>query len=181
MLKSIKYKNIDSNYKVDEYGNVYSDYKKGYMTPAKDKDGYLKLSLKAGNKMAYVRIATLVAHTFIGSPPCEMQDATVDHIDGNILNNYYENLRWIERGVNSSIRKNKGVGEENHESKLKEWQVIEICELLMENELSLREIGNIYGVSRYTINNIRQQANWRNISLKYNFPESKRKFGSTNN
>lgn len=180
MLKPIDYKNINSAYKIDEYGNVYSEYKKGFMTPVKDKDGYLKLSLRGKDKYVYVRIATLVAYTFIGSPPCEMRDATVDHIDGNILNNYYQNLRWVERGENSSIRQNRGIGEENHEAKLKEWQVVEICELLMENELSLREIGNIYGVSRYTINNIRQQANWKNISQKYDFPESKRKFGSTN-
>ena len=61
MLKDLKYKDIKSIYKIDEYGNVYSLYKKGYLKPKKDKNGYLQLSLKGQNRIIYARVATLVA------------------------------------------------------------------------------------------------------------------------
>lgn len=188
VLKILKYKNVKPIYKIDENGNIYSEYKKDYLKPKKDKDGYLEISLAGKNKTIFVRIATLVAYNFIGNPPVNMEDPTIDHIDNNRLNNYYKNLRWIERSKNSSIRKNKGIGELNHESKLTENQVFRICELLMENKLTLKEIADLFNVSKYTINNIKMKKNWIYITNKYNFPNSivKRnkkgkfyKFGST--
>lgn len=175
MLKNLEYKNVKPIYKIDECGNVYSNYKQGYLKPSKDKDGYLRLTLRGYNEKIYVRVATLVAYNFIGEPPKEMKDPTIDHIDGNIVNNHYTNLRWLERSVNSSIKKRraKNLGELNHEAKLKEKEVVEICKLLMEKELTLKEIGNIFGVSKSTINNIRRKVNWKHISNKYNFSEIK--------
>ena len=41
-----------------------------------------------------------------------------------------------------------------NEGKLTEKEVIEICNLLVENKLTLKEIGKIYNVTKYTINNI---------------------------
>lgn len=87
MLKELKYKDVKPIYKIDERGNIYSKYKNGFLKPKKDKDGYLTISLAGENKTIYVRIATLVAYNFIGKPPTEIKDVTIDHIDGNILNN----------------------------------------------------------------------------------------------
>ncbi len=179
MLKILKYKNVKPIYRIDEYGNIFSEYKKQYLKPAKDKNGYLKLSLQGESGVLYVRIATLVAYNFIGYPPKNIKDITIDHIDGNIVNNYYKNLRWIERGTNSSIRKNKPIGELNHEAKLKADEVESICELLMKNELTLNQIAKKYKVKKSTISNIKRKITWKNISSKYSFPKSKYKFGST--
>ena len=172
MFKNLKYKDVKPIYKINEYGEIYSKYKKGYLKPKKDKDGYLNLALAGYSRIIYVRVATLVAYNFIGEPPKEMKDPTIDHIDSNILNNHYTNLRWLERSENSSIRKERGksLGELNHEAKLKENEVIEICELLMQNKLTLKQIGEIYGVTKFTINNIKRKVNWKHITKGYNFP-----------
>lgn len=137
----IQYKNVKEGlYLIDEYGNIYSNYKKDYLCPKEDKDGYLQIILSGGSRKnkCYVRIATLVAYHFIGKPK-DIKDPTIDHIDGNIKNNYYLNLRWLERGVNSSIRKNKGIGEENSQAKLTKNQVKEICDLLVSTEKLFRD------------------------------------------
>ena len=174
MIKQIKYRDIKPIYFIDEYGNIYSKYKKDFLKPKKDKNGYLNIGLAAKNKTIYVRVATLVAYCFIGKPPKTIKNITVDHIDGNILNNHYTNLRWLERSTNSSIRKNrnKSSGELNHEAKLTEKEVLEISELLMEDKLSLKQIGNIYNVSKYTISNIKRKVNWTTVTKNYTFPKS---------
>ena len=175
-MKDIVYKNVKEGlYKIDEYGNIWSNYKKGYLSPAKDKDGYLKIKLSGGsrNQKCYVRIATLVAWHFIGRPPEELNDPTINHIDGNILNNHFSNLEWIERGINSSIRKNKGSGICNHEAKLNEREVKEICELLCKTTLTIQEIGNKYGVEKSTISNILRRKTWKEITNNYDFSHRK--------
>ena len=171
VFRELKYKNVKPLYLIDEYGNVYSKYKKGYLKPKKDKDGYLSLSLVGIDKTVYVRVATLVAYNFIGKPPKNMKDPTIDHIDNNIVNNYFKNLRWMERGMNSSIRVNKGVEEKNSEARLTNQNVIEICELLAEDKLTLKEIGEKYNVSKYTISNIKRKVSWRHITNNYIFPK----------
>ena len=171
VFRELKYKNVKPLYLIDEYGNVYSKYKKGYLKPKKDKDGYLSLSLAGIDKTVYVRVATLVAYNFIGKQPKNMKDPTIEHIDNNIVNNYFKNLRWMERGMNSSIRVNKGVGEKNSEARLTNQNVIEICELLAEDKLTLKEIGEKYNVSKSTISNIKRKVRWRHITNNYIFPK----------
>lgn len=158
-------------YCIEEDGRIWSNYKKDYLIPTKDKDGYLKIGLSGGarGKKKYYRVATLVALTFIGKSPQEMLDPTINHMDGDILNNHYSNLEWMERGKNSSIRKNKGQAETNHEAKLNKKQVHEICNLLINSNLTLKEIGKLYNVSESTINNIYRKKNWKDIANKYDF------------
>lgn len=169
----IEYKNVKENlYLINESGQVWSNYKKDFLKPAKDKDGYLRLSLSNGSRekgKTDVRIATLVAYHFIGKPPENLTDPTVNHIDGNILNNHYLNLEWIERAENSSIRKNRGEGIQNHEAKLDEKQVYEICLLLIQTNLSYQEIANRFKVKKTTISNIKNKKNWKNITKDFDF------------
>ena len=167
----IQYKNVKLGlYLIDEYGRVYSNYKKGYMTPTKDKDGYLKLTLSGGNRgnRCYVRVATLVAWHFIG-PPTGLIDPTVEHKDGNKENNHYTNLCWLERGINSSIRCNKGQGATNPAAVLNEEKVKRICELLISTSKSYQEIATLFGVDKSTIALIKNKKTWKDITKTYDF------------
>ena len=48
-------------------------------------------------------------------------------------------------------------------------QVEEICNLLINTELSYQEIGNMFSVEKSTINNIKNHKNWKYITSKYDF------------
>ena len=158
-------------YLVSENGQIYSKSKKDYLIPRKDKDGYLSVFLqktKGGrNNKIYKRLASLILYSFQGPPPSYIKDPTVNHIDGNIENNHISNLEWMERSLNSSIRKNKGQGSKNSQSKLNEQKVFEILKLLSENKYTYEEIGNMYNVSKSTINNINRGENWKEVISKY--------------
>ena len=170
------------NIKKDAYyispdGKIFSVYSNNIMKHKLDKDGYYELSLytrESGNKKFW-KVHQLVAKIYLGEPPEYIKDPTVDHIDGDRLNNHYTNLRWMERAVNSSIRKNKGVGETNHEAILNEKQVIEICEMLIQNFKTLQEIADLYNVHKTTISNIKRKKSWRYLTKEYNFKKKKQK------
>lgn len=171
-MKPIIYKNVKKGlYLIDEYGNIYSNYKKDFMKSRPDKNGYLHINLSGGSRenKCDVRIATLVAYHFIGEPPKEFKDPTVNHIDGNILNNHYSNLEWLERKTNSSIRKNIAAEESNGTSKLTKEQVLKISDLLVNSNLSYQEIADKFNVKKSTIANIKQKKNWRNVTKDFDF------------
>lgn len=171
-MEPIQYKNVKEGlYLIDEEGNIYSNYKKGYLLPKKDKDGYLNINLSGGsrNSKCYVRIATLVAWTYLGAPPSTIKDPTINHKDGNILNNHYTNLEWMERGENSSIRTNKGQGTLNHEAKLTEAQVEEICNLLVNTDISYKKICEQFNITKSSISRIKTQKGWKSITSQYDF------------
>lgn len=157
-------------YEITEDGQIWSNYKKDFLCPSFDKDGYLKIKLSGGDRQhkKYFRIGNLVALMYIGSPK-NLKDPTINHIDGNILNNHYSNLEWVERGYNSSIRLNKGEGSNNHQAKLNEQQVIEICELLINTNLTYDQICNKYDIKKTTLSSIKNQKSWKKITNQYDF------------
>lgn len=171
-MKPVTYPRVKQGlYEISEDGQIWSNYKKGFLIPRADRDGYLQLALSGGSrgKKIYVRIATLVAWEYLKPPPSTMLDPTINHKDGNRLNNHYTNLEWMERGRNSSIRQNKGVGSANHEAKLNESQVKEICELLINTNISYKELAEKYHISKSTLSSIKNQKIWKNITSKYDF------------
>lgn len=160
-------------YFIEENGQIYSKAKKGYITPSYDKDGYLQVLLQKNeggrnNRVCY-RVATLVIYSFIGPPPENLKDPTINHIDGDKTNNNYTNLEWIERSVNSKIRFITAKEEHNGAAKLSCSEVHQICQLLADTDLTVQEIGDKLNVSKSTISNILSGKNWVSISDQYDF------------
>jgi hypothetical protein len=92
-------------YTFTDCGKVYS-YRKGgkkEIKGAKDKDGYLKITLIDKNgKSKYFRKHRLIAWAFLG-----YSEKQVNHKDGNKVNNSLKNLEYVSQRENQSHRRKK--------------------------------------------------------------------------
>lgn len=79
-------------YACDTKGQVYSYRSNKFLSPSKNKRGYLHIILSKDKKRYDYRVQRLVAMTFLDNPENKEQ---VNHIDGNKLNNYLSNLEWV--------------------------------------------------------------------------------------
>ena len=86
-------------YKINKNGDIYGVKNKKILKPSLDRHGYYKINLcKNGKRKTYL-IHRFIALHFI--PNDDETKNYVDHIDGNQINNYIENLRWVTPVGNS--------------------------------------------------------------------------------
>lgn len=155
-------------------GEVYSMNSFRFLHPTNDASGYKCANLKAegGGKKRY-GIAKVILATWKGMYPVDMEDPTVEHIDGDRQNNHISNLMWLTRSDNSKNRHFTVCGSDHKFAKLTEEQVIEICNILQYSKISVRRIAEMYHVSRYAVEDIVIGKNWKQISKDYDFKHRK--------
>lgn len=82
----------NENYSINEKGEVKNNISGKLLKPFINKrSGYKIIDLWKNNKCKKIAIHRLIAETFIPNP---LNKPTVDHKDGNRLNNSIDNLRW---------------------------------------------------------------------------------------
>ena len=149
------------NYLVSSLGNVKTINGKLKKVVYDSKNDYGYVELWKNNKGKKFRIHRLVAETFI---PNTLGKEQVNHIDGDKRNNCISNLEWVTPKENirhaiendlSSIK----YGSKNLASKLKEEDVKYIRENAGINK-SVKELSEIYNVSKTTIYNIINYKKW---------------------
>lgn len=150
-------------YEVSEYGDVWSVRRGKILSHNLDRDGYHRAHVTYERKQQTLSVARLVGMAFIGSPPENMKEPTIDHIDFNRENNHYSNLRWVEKSTNSSERLNIGVGEQNSRAILTESDVKYIYKLFDDGVLTNEQIGRGFGVAPQTIANIKKGKTWKHL------------------
>lgn len=79
-------------YACDTKGQIYSYRTNKFLTPSKNKRGYLHVVFTKDGKRYDYRVQRLVAMTFLDNPENKEQ---VNHIDGNKQNNCLDNLEWV--------------------------------------------------------------------------------------
>ena len=106
----------------------------------------------------------MVAEQYI---PNNENKKTVNHIDGIKTNNSMYNLEWCTYLENMTHAiKNKLIdnsGEKSHTAKLTDTDIPEIRRLLEETNMTQTQIGQIFGVSRYSISGIKLGKTWKHI------------------
>jgi hypothetical protein len=125
--------------------------------------GYLicRLGNEEGYKM--FKVHRLVALHFIVNPK---NKPFVNHLDCNKKNNNVKNLEWCTNQENVDHAREHGrlkVGEEVVSSKLTPKQVMHIRNNL--NNLTLKQVAKLYGVSFQAISLIRRGDSWSHLKL----------------
>jgi hypothetical protein len=98
---------FESFYEVSNYGKLRRILKSGRKTLKSfiTKDGYLSAAFTVNYKKTCKKVHRIVAESFLG----KYDSMCVNHIDGNKLNNYINNLEWVSTRENcvhrSSMKK----------------------------------------------------------------------------
>ena len=177
-MKTKQIKEFEGLYEITEFGDVFAmerivksgknekcirHYERKEKPQRFDKYGYKRVSLSKKGIVKTISVHRLVAITFIEGD----SRLTVNHKDGNKLNNHYSNLEFISNNENlkhahriglSNPPKNK-VGTENKFSKLNEGQVLEI----RKSNISSRKLSVKYGVHHSVIQGIKNGTRYFNV------------------
>ena len=167
-------------YAISNYGNVFniinhfilSQFINGlyYKSKFKKEDGSWKDFL----------IHRLVAWEFV--PYRRDINLQVNHIDGNKLNNYYENLEWCTNQENcqhawrTGLATPHNIGIDNDNHILTNEDVHFICKTAEDSNITSYQIAEMLNnkVSPSTIREILRGARWTHISCNYNIPPRNR-------
>lgn len=143
------------DYDITEEGQVINKHTGRILKPQPNGKGYLRVVL--GGKRYFVH--RLVAEKYIPNPENKPQ---VNHIDGNKLNNHYNNLEWVtnQENRNYAIRNKLHLqGDDCSWSKLTSTDVEFIRSHL---EISTKDLANMLGVCVSTIQAVKEYRSWKN-------------------
>ena len=161
-------------YQVSNLGNIRScdrvvlnhwgngQHRKGkLMSPSRSPNGYSIITLQKEGRVKYQTVHRTVATVFIHNPENKPE---INHIDGNKDNNTIENLEWVTTAENKKHALETGLfsskGENNPNVKLTESDV----RCIRLSNVAMKELAEIYNVSRGAISKIKTRRSWKNVS-----------------
>ena len=171
VYKRIYVNGIKTRYIVTLLGHVYNKETMHKLYEAKMLNGYLKALIYYPGGRKLISIHRLVALAFLDKPEdCNI----VNHKDGNKENNDVDNLEWCTQSDNAKHAHATGLaharhGEKSNFAKITNAIADSICQDIVENKLTPREIATKHGVSRRTVTLIYNRKRWIRESEKYDF------------
>jgi hypothetical protein len=137
-----KFKVIYERYKVYDNGSVYDKVKCKFLNYYINKGGYVIFNLCIGNKYKSHYAHRLVAEAFINNLD---NKRTINHKDGNKLNNDISNLEWNTHKENIVHAFNSGIKNNEHfKKKIKDLYTGDIF-------LGVKSVSEKFGISKYSL------------------------------
>ena len=113
-------KGYEGLYAVTSCGKIWSYQKKKFLKPWDNGVGYLLVNLFKDRERKFYLIHRLVADAYLPNPNNLPE---VDHIDGNKMHNYLNNLQWITKRDNVRKSKNKPILQYSLDGEfIREWE-----------------------------------------------------------
>ncbi len=180
-FRQVYHKNNYYPYIISSFGRIFSIYynKTIYdniylkeMKPTISNHGYKVIGLSLNKEILTCKIHILVAEAFIHNDN-PIKNNIVNHKNGKKLQNYYWNLEWCDHQYNTIHAYKNGLikqkqGEESNKNVYNNKSIKKVCELL-ENNIPVKEISKITGVSKRNIRHVLNKEVWTHISCNYNF------------
>ena len=143
-------KQFDNQYSVTDTGIVYSlKGNKKELIGKISNSGYREVVINHKGKKKYLLVHRLVAENFIYN---EFKARTVNHKDGNKLNNSVDNLEWCSDSNNLIHARDNGLLKIKIDKKISEQ---------IKNEIgTIREIAKKYGIGKTQVGYIKQSKRW---------------------
>ena len=155
-------------YQVSNHGKVRNKKTGKILKPYLTR-GYLRVSLYNDSSRKCKLVHRLVAKAFLPNPH---DKPAVNHINGCKTDSNLSNLEWVSASENMSHAHSNGLrpridtkGEKNGFSKLKEFQVMQIKQLLADGKSTQKTIGSQFNVSRETISSIKSGRRWQEVII----------------
>lgn len=157
-----KVHNDHPNYVIYSDGRIWSNLSNKFLTPFKDKDGYVEVTL---NKIRW-KVHRLIASLFIENID---NKPFINHINGIKHDNRIENLEWATATENNNHAYCAGLsstGENSVKSILTEKQVLDIrlSYKFRDSQYGCAALAKKYKVSEQTIRDIIKMNTWKHIS-----------------
>lgn len=130
-------KDYEDLYEISEYGDIKN--KKGNILSKHIRNGYYACQLNKNGKGKTISIHRLVALNFLEKPN-SVDKNTINHIDGNKLNNHYSNLEWVTSSENCKHATKSG---------LKNNKVLPVLQFSLDNTF-IEEFASISEASKKT-------------------------------
>lgn len=166
MVKKMIYKGKEvPGYYIFDDGRIWTTKKKHkFLSTKLNKSGYYSVNIRLDkNIKAQINVYLLVAYTFLGMPPKDMKDPTVDHIDNDQTHNRSSNLQWLERSENSKKRINLA-----YHQRFTRQEIKEICTDIV-NGMTYEDVMQKYNIDRSYICNLTACRIHKDITSHY-FP-----------
>lgn len=151
-------------YRVSNFGRVYSNYSDGLMTQRKNHKGYPRVELSYCAESKHIFVHKLVAMAFLTNPKGYNQ---INHKDGVKTNNHVSNLEWCNQSMNKKhsfqigLESNKG--QDHPQSKLTTNDVLSIRKMFHEDGYTRRMLATEFCIKPTTVKSIILRQSWKHI------------------
>lgn len=165
--------NSEGRYTVSSYGRIKSfviDKEKGRLLKPSVIKNFRYVILRYNNQQNRFFVHKLVASLWLPKP--KKNQTMVTHLDRNLKNNHYSNLKWISlkesNEINAEYFKKMYTGKkypgERHHTNLKEKDIIQLKKMLLRGIPQVK-IAKLFCISEMQVTRIKRGENWGDVKI----------------